>query len=742
MKKKLALLFVIICFIICTFMYFMSNSSLLQIQGEGVKTGKVLVLNKNVDIATNEDVMDIKIPNNCFYKKANLKIKVNDGSKIKIKFSSPNVSETKSTGIFGKIKPKRKFIDNRRIYVLYKNIKINGKSLSSQNSTPQKAIYAKNIKPNSKNIINLSFNHRLVPDYRLDIQSHVYLLLLVLFLAFLSQKYKDKDWLQCVIDSYKSIDPVYRKSFWIIFIVTNIVFSFHTFQMLFGNHAWDKVILTSVDYNTYFHMGRYTSTIFKVLFLNGELVPLLTNIITFTAVSLTGLLLCKYWNFKKSVYVYTICGLIFAIQPFFVEWLFHIESQPELAIAPVLVLLGLLFAQAAYDSKNAQNVLFNLTAVVLINFAVAVYPTIMTFVVVAFVGKLFSEFLNCTKLNLIKNILKRNVYCFIDIILAFCLFKAITLWLTKLNIIEGHYTISQLPLIQMPSRILTCVNASIEQLYNYNLPFIPNCITEIFTILLILLIGLIIFNHKQDVKIKLLQLLLLFITLVSTQFALMICSSDLFFLARMDYYGILVFRVLIVGVLLTYEGNINIKNITIVLSCVALSVSIVNDLLSMKAWYLDYNAELMHWNRLKMRLEFNKDFKPDVQYNVIQVGRNMSYRTRFVQIPLKTSISQAQYTFSVVPDSAPFMATEMVLEGNSFIKKYFARWNGITSGILNAADEAVFVKLYKTGIMHKALYSDENLFVTDDIILYVTNKKELKTLIDETEQMLTKGKIK
>ena len=59
---------------------------------------------------------------------------------------------------------------------------------------------------------------------------------------------------------YKSINPLYRHTFWIVFIAMNLVFGFHTVQFLWGNHDW-AAAYRHIGFYTYFGMGRYTQNI-------------------------------------------------------------------------------------------------------------------------------------------------------------------------------------------------------------------------------------------------------------------------------------------------------------------------------------------------------------------------------------------------------------------------------------------------------------------------------------------------
>ena len=406
----------------------------------------------------------------------------------------------------------------------------------------------------------------------------------------------------------------------------------------------------------------------------------------------------------------------------------------------ILIILALMFAEKSVTMPLKQKIALNITAILFLNFAIGIYPSVISMMAVLVCGKMFIDSLDWeNSFKSFRSVISRYKYVFIDIFIAGIIFKFATLFLKSKGILLDFYAIRHIELSQIPYRFVACLKAAFEHLYAYQFPFMPNCLTEIFTILLILLVFLIIARKNNGVgnfKAKFIQLLLLILTFIMTQSALMICDKPMFFFPRIEYFGTLYFNILLVGVLLSQEHSINMKNLTTILCTGALFVSIVNDCLVQKSWYLSLLSDRMFWNRVIYKLETNKDFNIDTTYSVVQVGYDVRNRKYMLKKPMKTLLS-----FGLFPDTyvLPGHLFELCSYVHGDFKMYMYMYKVKSSVVWSCVGDpyTILLELYNAGILKKAKDSDENLFIYNDIILYISNRKQLDDLIDNIEEHMS-----
>lgn len=70
-------------------------------------------------------------------------------------------------------------------------------------------------------------------------------------------QYKDFDLEQIIVSRWQNISSLAKKSFLWIFLITNLVFLFHTVMWLWGNHDWSLIKYGMLTYNMLW-CGRYT----------------------------------------------------------------------------------------------------------------------------------------------------------------------------------------------------------------------------------------------------------------------------------------------------------------------------------------------------------------------------------------------------------------------------------------------------------------------------------------------------
>lgn len=669
----------------------------------------------------------LEFSNNPFWRTKNFKIKAIGNGVLEIAF---------------KAQDRRRFEIRYPVYTDYKQFKINGEKAAKDSSLKKRwhdKPYIYQLPVKNGDIVDISFKYRFHPrneNYRpyVFFGLAVFLFCFPKALSYLPQKLKfffSADWMKAVIDFYNGSNPVYRHSFWTVFIILNIVFGFHTINYMSGNHDW-YYLLYKTPWNEDIYMGRYGSHLIKTLLFNGQYIPILTNLFAFAGLSLTAVLLGIYWKLPKKTSVFVLCGLILSVQPFTLEWLYYILGLPDFFIAPAFIAAAFLLAEKSAGKKLAGKAVLNLTAICFFNFAISVYPSMINTIAVIFMGRLLSDSIrwNGTKQKA-KELYAVHRFVLADIVFSACLYKAALLFLAKKNILsETMYTIQGLSLNQIPDRIIECFKASFQQMYYYQFPFMPNSITEIFLVLFMLLVFYLLFfnlpagNKYSGIYVRGLRILLLAGTLVATKSAAALAEKQIFFEPRIDIFGLVYFRVLIVGLLFSASFRF-FQNITLVAGTAVIFLSSVNDLYAQRVWKSGFEAEKMLWNRMLMRLDDQKNFDPTKKYSLIQIGFSSGLRKKYYIPQPNELFSAGLLSHSYDPAWIPFRAPQYFYP-TTFISSH---WNSFHSKD-NPDYQAALIRLKNGGILDKAEVWPRlnSLIIYEDIILFVADQKELENI--------------
>lgn len=643
------------------------------------------------------------------------------------------------------------------VYNDYSYLKINGKKVTHGEKSLRKVWhnrpYFKDISVKNGETVSLEVKLKFHPgtaDY--FILFCCFALMFVLFSSLFlgikicllkSKVYKNRDWGKAIISGYQSIDPVYRKSFWIVFLIINIVFGFHTVTFMWGNHDWNTV--QSYDaWNKWSYMGRYAGNWIKYILLGGAYLPVVSNVLAFAGLALTAVLLCIYWKAEKKILPFVLCGLVLSIQPYTLEWLYYVNALPDFLIMPALMVTGFILADKSVEIVSIRKKIFlNLIAVAFMNFGLATYPSLLNLLAVVLTGSIMLDVLRQDGETGLNQIIKKKSAAVIDVVLACFLFKAVLICLAYAKILSPSvYTIQSLPLNQIPHRIIECVKAAFSQMYWYKFIFISNTVTMIFALLFILSLICILFS-KKELRQKVLALVLFFGALIATKSDSMISNQPHFVEPRIDLFGLVYFQVLILVVL--FEAPQAFKNMAVMLSVVVAWISAVNDSYVLRAWKLGFEAEKMMWNRMLYRLETQPEFDANKTYTLIQIGHFSGAREKFIPKIAKKIVAGGMGGHVYDPHWRPFSAHQAFYPVELQIKQKF---NSIQFSVLsNDSYRKVMEDLYKNGVLQKAkAWPKENsLIVYKDIILVVADEAALEKIlkeIDDKKKEKTKEKTK
>lgn len=161
---------------------------------------------------------------------------------------------------------------------------------------------------------------------------------------------------QALWQGYKAIDPLYRHTFWIIFIACNVVFGFDTAQFLWGRESWGATFGGAMG-TWMVGQGRYTQNAIAAYLTQNLVLPILNNILAFAALSVASILLCVYLNITRKVWIWVLVGCVLTLSPFTLARMYFTYQVVGLFIAVAIGILGFVLAKKAgeYSINSAQN---------------------------------------------------------------------------------------------------------------------------------------------------------------------------------------------------------------------------------------------------------------------------------------------------------------------------------------------------------------------------------------------------
>ncbi len=514
-------------------------------------------------------------------------------------------------------------------------------------------------------------------------------------------------------------------------------FFFHVTNMLVGNHDW-YFLVSGLPIDCTIYKARYGAEIIKNLLFQGNYVPLLTDLVSFFALSLSGIMVLNYWKVPKKQSFYIIGTLLFVLQPFTLEWLYFTLTMPDMFFSPAIIVGALMLSDKSKDlflqKKFGKFALYTILAILLMNLMISLYPSLINTIAILFLGKIFIELLFCDgEKNQVKSVFLDRIPAAINIVLAMLSFKAIVMWIDFCGKLLHIYAIEQISLSDMPQRILDCIYISFLQLGSYSFPFMPNSICVTFSTMLILLVAILILGEKEKVyngKIIALQLIMLLLALFSTKLATMVCAEPQFLETRIDFCGLHFFRILIVCALfIKLINRQNLLNFTILCSAAIISISAINDLKGQKVWNLALNVEKTQMNRIYERIESDKNFDRNRMYSVIEIGKLKPTREIFYsEKHIKQYDSLALLTHHFDPYWEPFRMMEVV------VGKYFidSRFNP-EEALQDKDFQQLFKKAYEKGLLKNAKsWPDKNSIIIDDgLIIFIADDSAIEGVVKE-----------
>ena len=533
-----------------------------------------------------------------------------------------------------------------------------------------------------------------------------------------------RDWLDDIKNFYLNINPVYRRSFWILFIITNIVFGFYTINFLWGNHDWGSIIKGKL-YNASFHEGRYGAFVISE-FLTGNLyLPIISALWSYAALSLSAVLLAIYWKVPTKTSYFVIFGLILNITPYTLSWLWYAHWTVNIFFGRLLIFASFILSDKIMTSKFIkQKFLMTILVIAMLNFSLSIYPSFIGTFVMVLVGRILVEMIDWSSWKQgCVDTFKQNKFSVVNLLIAIVIYKIVLEYMKYKKIInENFYNMQTIAIAEMPEKILFSIKSAWIQFTDFATPFYPDILTKMFLILAIIFIIQVLVFSKKTFAVKASIFAVYTVSLFLTKVVAFISNSpSAIYQVRIDFCGYVLFNALIIALCLNIGGIL--QNIKIILSCFIIYIFSVNDFHMLRTWKLGLEAEKIEWNRVAERISSNPAFDFNNYYQCVQIGNWKAKRPYFIdkrdKMMKMESIDLLNYSHT--PRWAPFVTITFY---NPFNVKRSIRISDFT----NPEYMSALKRIYDAGLLEnaKAWPAQNSIIVYDDIILVIMDEKDLQ----------------
>lgn len=520
----------------------------------------------------------------------------------------------------------------------------------------------------------------------------------------------DLDWAEETANAYMRIPETYRKSFWYLFGLINLAYLFHTINFMWGGTDW-AAVRTTVDTNESLSDGRFSAFWLQELLFNGKILPVANNLWAFFGLSLAGVLLALYWNLPQKTGIIVICGLIIAVNPYALSWLYSAKNALGCLWLPAISLGALILAESKSESPN-RTLAKNLISVMMYLLALGAYFPVINFIAVAIFGKIFLKSVYAdVKL---KDAMIRTRQTFANLTAALMLYIFILLLLNENGILNSPYSLSA-PFTACWGNIPHLLQISIGQ-FATPLPFADLVYQLLFLLMMIAALFTIIFkapnNHAALRSLALIPLLVIAGKL-STLFMLE-PEETTAYLAQINFFGLPLLYALMFIVIIRLGGNYT-RATAYTLSVLLIFMSFVRVAYAQKVWKFGWDAETKLAERIITRLEKMPEFDINRQYKLLQIGemslREKYYIPRGEEVANDNLLSKSYYPAGKSKDAYNFFyQTDFLSE--------------------NATNEALKEPAVKEYILNKARAwpAKESLWIYGNYIVMIIDEAALNKL--------------
>lgn len=433
------------------------------------------------------------------------------------------------------------------------------------------------------------------------------------------------DWEQKLQNKLKSLNPVYVKSFLIVFLLLNFAFLFHSVNFMFGDHDWLSV-RTNTHWNEASFEGRPLHFVLQALLFESQILPFLNNIFSFAALSLSGILLAKYWNLKQTMADYTLFAALIGTLPYTLVWLYYAKDALINLSLPLIAVSALLLAEYAIAAKKP---FYHLPAVLLLFFAFSSYAAVINLIGVVLTAKILFDYINRNVSFF--SLIKEKLFVFADIAVALLIFKLLLVFMS--SGLTSDYNTKIIGLDILPQKLSEALKVMFVQFIT-PLPFMEYNYKLLLAFMSFCGAGCVLVKaggKKAPVALMLLLFALFFSKaawFIADERGQILTEMENFaFVPRLDFYGLVYVYALFAAALLNAANGKREKIVLAFLGVLVFS-SVVRDVYAQKVWKFGFDAEMKAHERIVSRIEQFENFSAFRKYKLLQVG-SLSLRENY-----------------------------------------------------------------------------------------------------------------
>lgn len=630
----------------------------------------------------------------------------------------------------------------KELWVEYTKFAINGQDilLSPKPAWHNKPIYH-SITAQKGNVFNIKINwQKYYTPEQLQIKNRatniltIYLLFWGVIIFFLYKyrrkiyatqiwkklaKLQDFDLEGIITQKWQAISPISKKSFLWIFLITNIVFLFHTVQYMWGNHDW-ILLKNGMPLYEMLWCGRFTGGLIQQVF-GGDLLPVINNIFCFTGFTFAMIYLAKYWKVPQTPLNYTLFGLFIILMPYTLSWLWYIK-QTSLYWNVFFVIYALYISQRKTYTSSV-------IAIILMVISLGAYASIISTIAIVLLGRILMDII--LEQKSIKELFHAYLRVGINIVISVIIFKLILLYYDHAGKLKhGDYNTDYISIEDLPQKLKQVLRICVEIFY-ISQPYISTPYKIIISLPILCVLYRIIKNRPLQ---TILGLILIFAIILSSQITNLMAKADFSHKMRIDFFSLPYVWGLFIVICL--RGKKGIQSLSIIIMSIALWMNILSDIRYQKVHYLGFKAEIQTYTDIITRIKQNKDFDTKRKYILITTmnyaKRNIFYKYNSID---KNDTAVLSFSFILAGDEKSFYD---FLEVDSYIKNNLclnslSHINNLSLPELKHIAEFVLNKAQPYPHKNSVYVDDKYIFVIYDEEGLNSAKRNIQARLNELE---------
>ena len=165
---------------------------------------------------------------------------------------------------------------------------------------------------------------------------------------------------QKLINWYKNIPTELKKSLLYSFLLINLAFLFHTINFMFGDHDWNYV-KQATSWKEGAFEGRPLHFVLQSVLFSGQILPILNNLFSFFAMSLSSIMLARYLKIPLTTFNYTLFATFIGVMPYTLVWLFYAKDALINLTIPLIIMSSLWLSQMTSDNVIKRFLLYTIS---------------------------------------------------------------------------------------------------------------------------------------------------------------------------------------------------------------------------------------------------------------------------------------------------------------------------------------------------------------------------------------------